>query len=419
MFKYPLILDGAMGTMLMKAGMPTGVCPEEWILSADENINKTVDIQKQYIEAGSDAIYAPTFGANKGALAKYSLESKASLINGALAEISVNAREQSKKDVFIGGDISPTGCFMQPYGDKTFDDIFAIYKEQAQTLNDYVDFFVIETQISLAEARAAVLAVKSISDKPIFVTVTVENENKTLSGDDIVACMLCVYSLGAKAFGLNCSRGPKEMSKAFSTLMKFKPKDLELIAKPNAGMPKEECGHQVFDLTAEEFADEMLVLYRMGVRILGGCCGTTPEYIKALKEKINKDDSFFAAFDSFDDMNTSVFSEYLVCTNKTVFYIKDTDSITKRFKCDEFLYENIENAEEKVISIELNKYDDFMYLNDALMFVDKPVMFYSEDFELLEKALKEYVGRPIVSKESKLSNEQIISIKKNYSPIFL
>lgn len=277
-FPLPMILDGATGTELIKAGMPTGVCPECWIA---EHPDVITEIQKRYAAAGSNAVLAPTFGANRIVLSHYGLSKETESLNTTLVTLSKNA----VKDTLIGGDLSPTGKYLAPVGDMQADELCDVYFEQAKVLDPHVDFFMIETNMDLAATRMAVLGAKKASDKPIFVTLTVTESGKTMSGDDIGASFLTLSALGISAFGLNCSTGPKEMKKLLSPLvpMSFS-LGIPLIAKPNAGAPAADGTHT--HLSAEEFATVCKEMAEMGILILGGCCGTNAKHIAAIREAI-------------------------------------------------------------------------------------------------------------------------------------
>ena len=275
-FALPMLLDGATGTALIKAGMPSGVCPEKWIL---ENPDVIRAVQSRYFEAGSDAVLAPTFGANQTVLSRYGLDGKAAEMNAALASLS---RETACRfdGKLVAGDLSPTGKMLAPIGDITLDALADIFSEQARALDALVDFFVIETQMDLASARAAVLGVKAVSEKPIFVTMTVTESGKTMYGDTPDCALLTLSELGIAAFGLNCSTGPKEMQALLAPLFPLSVSlGIPLVAKPNAGAPS---AHE--HLSPEEFAAVGREMLASGIAVLGGCCGTDDLVIGALSE---------------------------------------------------------------------------------------------------------------------------------------
>jgi 5-methyltetrahydrofolate--homocysteine methyltransferase len=274
-----LILDGATGTELQDAGLPQGVCPEIWAL---ENPDKLITVQKNYFKAGSDAVYTCTFGANRLKLKEFGFSDKAEEINMKLAQLS---RKAAGKDKLVIGDIGPTGTFVEPFGDLPFEEAVAIFREQASgLLKGGVDLFVIETMMDIQESRAALIAIKELCDLPVIVSMTFTEQGQTLTGTPPETALATLQSLGAAAVGCNCSLGPQAM---LSLLMGMKPfATVPLLAKPNAGLPKLIKGKTVFDMGAAEFAAFAPALIKAGANIIGGCCGTKPEYIKRLKAAV-------------------------------------------------------------------------------------------------------------------------------------
>jgi len=277
--KKILIVDGAMGTELQKQGMPTGVCPEIWCL---ENPGIVRNIHQAYSEAGSDIVYASTFGANRLKLQQYGVGNTTE-VNRQLARL---AKSAVGKGTLIAGDIGPTGHFVEPFGDLGFEEAVDIFKEQVIGLLDGgVDLFVIETMIDIQEARAALLAVKELTRHFTIVCMTYEKHGRTLNGTDPVTALITLQSLGADAVGCNCSTGPEAM---IGFIGAMKPHaTVPLVAKPNAGMPKLSGSRTVFDMDPEEFASFGRRLAAAGVNLLGGCCGTTPEHIRTLKSEMS------------------------------------------------------------------------------------------------------------------------------------
>jgi 5-methyltetrahydrofolate--homocysteine methyltransferase len=274
--KKILILDGAMGTQLQQRGMPPGVCPETWIIEHPEMIN---DIYRAYTLAGTDIVYTCTFGANRLKLGEYGIENVRE-INRTLAGL---ARAAVGKQVFVAGDIGPTGRFVEPFGDLAFEEAVAIFKEQVLGLLDGgVDLFVIETMMDIQEARAALIAVKECSDRFVMVTMTYEPDGRTLGGTDPVTALITLQSLGADAVGCNCSTGPEPML-AFIQSMKPHAK-VPLAAKPNAGLPRLAGGKTIFEMSAAAFGTFGRRFADAGINLMGGCCGTTPAHIAALKQ---------------------------------------------------------------------------------------------------------------------------------------
>lgn len=276
--KY-VFLDGATGSNLVKAGMKAGDCPEKWIL---ENPDALISLQKRYVAAGSDIVYAPTFTSNRIKLAEYGLEDRVGEINQKLVELS---KEAVGDKAYVAGDITMTGIQLTPIGTMEFEDLIDIYKEQIRALDKAgVDLLVVETMMSLQETRAALIAAKEVSDLPVICTLTFEGDGRTLFGTDAKSAAITLESLGAVAIGANCSSGPKQMVPVIKDMVSVC--SIPVIAKPNAGMPKiNDAGETVYDMSPEEFALEINELVLTGATILGGCCGTSPDYIAAIHKK--------------------------------------------------------------------------------------------------------------------------------------
>lgn len=276
--KNLLLLDGATGSNLMAAGMPRGVCTETWVLNHKEILQK---LQKAYIDAGSRIIYAPTFGANRINLKLHHLEDKIKEMNYELVAI---AKESANGQAFIAGDITTTGKMMAPSGDLTYEEAFEVYEEQISFLRDAgVDMIIAETMINIEETLAAVDAASQVCELPILCTMTVEADGSIFSGGNAVEAALALESAGASAVGINCSVGPDQLVSVVRNIKEAV--SIPVIAKPNAGMPViDDKGNAVYSMGAAEFAKHMKVLVENGASIIGGCCGTTPEYIKAVAE---------------------------------------------------------------------------------------------------------------------------------------
>ena len=267
-------LDGAMGSNLIKRGMPQGVCPEKWIF---ENRDVVVGLQKEYVDTGTNILYAPTFTANRPKLQEYGLENDLVRINKELVAIS---KEAADGKALVAGDITMTGIQLKPMGTLDIEELIEIYKEQALALIEGgVDLFVIETMMSLQETRAAVIAIKEVCDLPIMATMTFEKSGRALYGTDGRTAAIVLASLGVDAIGANCSTGPADMAQVISEMASVV--NIPIIAKPNAGIPYlNEAGETAYDNTPENFGNEMKILVDAGATILGGCCGTSPDYIK-------------------------------------------------------------------------------------------------------------------------------------------
>jgi len=282
-----LYLDGATGSNLVKAGMPSGVCPEQWIL---EHQDVMLQLQKDYVQAGTNILYAPTFTANRVKLAEYHLEKNMTSMIRDLVAISKKAAESTPgHPVYVAGDLTMTGEQLKPMGKMELETLIDIYKEQILCLVDAgADLLVVETMMSLAETRAALIAAKEVCDLPVIATLTFEADGRTLFGTDAKTAAIVLESLGASAIGANCSTGPAQMESIISEMVSHT--RIPVIAKPNAGLPfLDENGTTCYNMEAEEFAEEMEVLVNAGATILGGCCGTTPEFIRQIHERFGTD----------------------------------------------------------------------------------------------------------------------------------
>ena len=288
-----LYLDGATGSNLVKAGMPSGVCPEQWIL---EHRDVMLKLQKDYVQAGTNILYAPTFTANRIKLAEYHLEKNMSAMIHELVAISREAAASSPgHTVLVAGDITMTGEQLKPMGKMELEDLIDIYKEQILSLMDAgVDLLVVETMMSLAETRAALIAAKEVCDLPVIATLTFEADGRTLFGTDAKTAAIVLESLGASAIGANCSTGPAQMESIISDMVTHT--RIPVIAKPNAGLPfLDENGNTCYNMEAEEFTEEMEILVNAGASILGGCCGTTPEFIRQIHDRFGTEAKATAA----------------------------------------------------------------------------------------------------------------------------
>ncbi len=275
--KKVVILDGATGTQLQKYGMPGGVNPEVWCL---DNPDVLLAVHTGYKQAGADIIYTSTFGANRFKLTQYGNYN----IGKVNKDLALLARKAAGKKVLVAGGIGPTGEFVMPFGPLKFEEAVNIFKEQVKgLLLGGVDLFIIETMMDIQEARAALIAIKEITNKFTMVTMTFESDGRTLNGTDSLAALITLQSLGANAVGCNCSTGPQQMLKLIKVMKPYA--KVPLIAKPNAGMPKLVKGRTLFDMGPEEFASFTKKFVLAGANMLGGCCGTTPEHIKMLNKK--------------------------------------------------------------------------------------------------------------------------------------
>lgn len=270
------ILDGGMGTMLQAAGLPVGQLPEVWNLTNPEQVAR---IQRKYVEAGAQVIYANTFGANRHKVAASGYTPK-ELIAGGIQAARAAAGDCKVK---VALDVGPIGQLLEPLGTMSFDEAYDIYKEMVVAGEEAgADLVIFETMSDLYEVKAAVLAARENTRLPVWVTMTFEATGRTFVGVTVPAMALALTGLGVDALGFNCSLGPKELLPMVEELRQWT--DLPMILKPNAGLPDPATG--AYTITPEEFAEEMAPAAELGVQIMGGCCGTTPDFIRALSGKL-------------------------------------------------------------------------------------------------------------------------------------
>ncbi len=279
-----LLLDGALGSYLRSVGMPVGVCTEVW---AQEHPQVLQNLQRAYAEAGSRILYAPTFSANRISLSAHGLQDRLAELNAkgvALSREVAEACSALSRPVYVAGDMTTTGKMLEPRGELTYQELYETYREQIRALADAgADLLVAETLLNAEEALVALDAAQSVCDLPVMCTLTLEADGSALYGGNAVDMVESLQDMGAAAVGLNCSVGPDQLEAVVAS-MKAVAK-VPVIAKPNAGMPTmDENGTAHYSMTPEQFAAAMKRLVACGAQIVGGCCGTTPEYIRRLAE---------------------------------------------------------------------------------------------------------------------------------------
>ncbi len=279
-----LLLDGATGSNLIKAGMPRGVCSEQWVL---EHESVLIHLQEAYVESGSEVVYAPTFGANRQSLKNYGLEKEVREMNLRLVELSQRA---VKGRAAIAGDLSTTGRALESGGgDMSVDELFDIYGEQIQAQKEAgVDLLIAETMLSVEETMVALDAANSVCPElPVMCSLTLAADGSAIYGGSGVEAVETLQEMGASAVGLNCSVGPDQLENVIRNMAAVA--KVPVLAKPNAGMPViNEKGEAEYSMDARSFARHTVALADAGARVLGGCCGTTPEYIRAVRELLDR-----------------------------------------------------------------------------------------------------------------------------------
>lgn len=379
--KKAYVLDGATGTRLQELGMPAGACVPDWILKNPEAIKA---VKKSYLDAGSDLLYAPTFGAIGPTLKKYRVKMSVRDMNRELVAL---AREDSGGRP-VGGDIAPCGLQLYPVGDAGFDDLVDAFTEQAAALEEAgVDFFAIETQMSLAECRAAVIAVRSVSDKPILASFSCTNNGRTLFGEDLGAAMMCLQDMGVQAFGINCC---DDFGLVSRILNKLRPHaTVPLVAKPNAGTPVSTGGKLVYRVNPSKIAAYVPRFVASGARLIGGCCGTNAAFIETIRS-------------SLDSMELP---EFVLPETKAVaasaFRVVE---LTPRMKIEEMEIDDdiVENAAVseamgiKLLKVSLRDEMDLDTLEEAQFSIRLPLAVQCSDMELLRRFLRIYNGKPVL-----------------------
>lgn len=278
--KKVLLYDGAVGTLLQAAGLPPGECPEVWSL-AHPNVLR--NIYEEYVAAGADLLLTFTFGANRLKLGEYGREDEVESINRRSAEIAKKAA--ASHGALVIGDIGPTGQFAAPLGPLSFGEMYEIFRAQALALAaGGADAINIETMADLGEMRAAILAVKENTELPLICQMTFASNGRTFLGTDPTTAAVVMTAMGADIIGANCSGGPQELLPVMAEMARATPRPL--VVKPNAGLPRLVGGRTVYPATPEMMAEYAAEFVRLGVNIVGGCCGSTPEHIRAMGRRI-------------------------------------------------------------------------------------------------------------------------------------
>ncbi len=411
--KY-ILLDGAMGTMLQEAGLEAGGIPELLNLTDPELIES---IHKKYIAAGSNIVYANTFGANRYKLKGNSVEEIIS------AGISI-AKKACGEKALTALDIGPIGQLLEPTGTLTFEEAYSIFKEQIIAGKD-ADIIVFETMTDLYELKAAVLAARENSDKPILCTMTFEENMRTFTGCSISSMALTLNGLGVDAMGINCSLGPKQLAPVCEELMKWT--NVPVILKPNAGLPDPVTNK--YDVLPEDFAEQMKTAALYGVSIFGGCCGTTPEYISKLKYVLEKTDikrekiTIPAAVCSSSNTviinQPRIIGERINPTGKKLF----KEALRKHdigYILNQAIEQTHAGADILDVNVGLPEIDEKEMMVSAVKAIqgitDAPLQIDSTIPEVLEAALRIYNGKPIVNSVNgeEKSLETVLPLVKKY-----
>lgn len=435
-----LFLDGATGSNLMKAGMPAGVCPEQWILEHEDVME---NLQRQYVNAGTNILYAPTFTANRIKLEEYGLDGQIEEMNKRLVALSKRAAADK---AYVAGDITMTGRQLKPMGDMEFETLIDVYKEQIRLLDEAgVDLLVVETMMSLQESRAALIAAKEVSDLPVMVTMTFEKDGRSLFGTDAKTAAIVLESLGADAVGANCSTGPAQMEDVIRSMAEVTA--IPIIAKPNAGLPAvDENGNTYYDMAADTFAEEMKILLNAGATILGGCCGTSPEYIAKLTKAVKSTFAVNEGYAKRSDGTHKTGRHFLTSQcmslefglNDRFMIVGERINPTGKKKLQEelrngsfelvkqFAEEQEENGA-RILDVNMGmsgideKESMLLAIEEVASVTNLPLSLDSSYIEVLEAALRNYPGRALVNSVSleKEKFEKLLPIVKKYGAMFI
>ena len=428
--KGPIILDGATGSNLMAKGMPMGVCPEDWIFHHKDAI---VSLQRAYVEAGTQILYAPTFTANRIKLAEYGMEDRLEELNRAMVRF---CREAAGDSAFVAADLTMTGQQLYPVGDLMFEDLVTVYKEQLQAiLKEGVDLVVIETMMSLQECRAALLAVKETCDLPVMISLTYNEDGRTLYGTSPETAMVVLEHMGADVVGINCSTGPEAMIPLVKAMVPYA--DIPILVKPNAGMPELEQGETVYKMTPEEFADSCEKLMDAGASVVGGCCGTTPAHIQALTERVKKrklpkiekkNRPVLTSERGFVEITVDggfkVVGERINPTGKKALQAElraGSMQMVRQFARDQ----EIAGASVLDVNMGTNGIDEKAMMLEAIYevtsTVDLPLCIDTSYVDVMEAALRIYPGRALINSISceKEKMEALLPIAKKYGAMFV
>lgn len=403
--KNRLFLDGGMGTLLQGKGLKPGELPETWNLTHPEII---CEIHRSYFDAGSNVVSANTFGANR---LKFSETELDQIIKVAIENARNAARQATgKQEKWVALDIGPTGKLLAPYGELDFEEAVAIFAETVKLGVKYgADLIFIETMNDCYETKAALLAAKENSDLPVFVSNAYSEGGKLMTGADPAVMVSMLEGMGADAIGVNCSLGPKALSAVAKQYLELA--SVPVILKPNAGLPYVENGKTLYDISPKEFVNEVLPLIQSGVEIIGGCCGTTPEYIAevvALAQTL--------PYTPIVKKSHTVVSSYA----KAVFFGNQPILIgerinptgKKRFKealiakdVDYILNEGISQQEKGVhildVNVGLSEIDEEEMLKTAVCelqaVINLPLQIDTSDPKAMETALRRYNGKAMIN----------------------
>ena len=415
----PVILDGGTGTNLQNAGMPVGVCPEQWIL---ENPDVMVKLQEDYVAAGTNILYAPTFTANRIKLEEYGLQDRLEEMKRELIAISKRA---AKGRALVAADMTMTGQQLYPIGDLMFEDLVDVYKEQARVVAEAgADLFVVETMMSLQECRAAVLAIKEVCDLPVMVSLTYNPDGRTLYGTEPATATVVLQGLGADAIGINCSTGPEDMIEPVRQMAEFA--TIPILAKPNAGLPELENGKTVYRTDAAEFASWGKKLVEAGAAIIGALseavCGMQIRTPLTVKRRVLTSERRMVEINL--DGSFMVIGERINPTGKKKLQAELREGSLNLVR--QMALDQEENGAQILdVNMGMNGIDEkemmLRTIYEVTTTVDCPLCIDSSYVDIIEAALRIYPGRALINSISmeKEKMEALLPIAKKYGAMFI
>ncbi len=422
-----IFFDGAMGTMLQESGLKPGEYPEMLNVTHPKLIT---EIHSRYLSAGCDVITTNTFGANP---LKFTEDELASVIDGAINSAKKAVDNTSGKERYIALDIGPLGKILKPFGDLPFEDAVEAFSKVIRLAKDRTDLILIETMNDAYETKAAVLAAKENSELPVFVTNVYDENQKLMTGADASAMIALLEGLGVDAIGLNCSLGPEKMNEVLCTFAKLS--SLPLMISPNAGLPHTQNGQVVYDVTPDEFSRQMKKSVEIGGRVLGGCCGTTPEHILKMTELLKnetpreitkKGNCLVSSYTHAVEIGVSpvVIGERINPTGKKQVKtaLKDGDLA---FILREGIYQCEAGAQILDVNCGLPEINEAEVLSEVIENLqgvcNAPLQIDTADSDALERALRIYNGKPMINSVNgkKESMETVFPLAKKYGGVIV
>ena len=422
--KRILFFDGGMGTLLQEQGLQAGELPETWNLKNPEPI---IQIHKAYLAAGADILLANTFGANRF---KYG-EDLEKIVTAGVANAKKAVAESGKK-AYVALDIGSTGKLLKPMGTLDFEEAVGVFAEIIRVGEKAgADLILTETMSDTYELKAAVLAAKENSTLPIMATVIFDESKKMLTGASPQVVVSLLEGLGVDALGINCGLGPKQMKEIVKELLKYA--SIPVIVNPNAGLPRSENGKTVFDVGAEEFAEDMEEIVTMGAWFAGGCCGTTPAHIQAMVEKCKeitpvpitpKNYTFVTSYSTAVELGGRpvIIGERINPTGKSKF-----KQALRNHNIDYILEEGVKQEDSGAHILDVNvglpeideaaMMETIVYELQSIMPI--PLQIDTTNMEAMERALRIYNGKPMINSVNGKAEimEQVFPLVKKYGGV--